>query len=110
MQAAEAMLGIFVKAAGYDSAIPGNDTGVPEFPAVVEEFVLDAVGPVGLPLVAGIAFEGRYEGVSVGKIVHLCGFEPYFINPDFPGQAIQVCNLVFVGPHDEKLEDEVGSR
>lgn len=53
-QVSEAVFGIFIETAGHHQAIPGYNAGVPHFPAVVKQFIFDAIVAVAVIFVARI--------------------------------------------------------
>lgn len=107
-QIAQPMGGVLVEATRQHHAIPGDDGGVPEFPAVVEQFVFHLPSAVRPLPIAGIPLLGRYERVAIAVVVHLGGFQFDFIHSYLLCQAADFGNLVLVGPDDEELEHDVG--
>ena len=69
------MMRVFVETAGHYLAVPGDDAGVPHFPAMVEQGVFDRVGAVGLLPVASVLGLLRNQIRTLLVIVDLCGFE-----------------------------------
>ena len=55
-EVAHAIRGVFVETTGYYHAVPGDDAGVPELPAVVDQLVFDLVSPLFVAPVAGVFF------------------------------------------------------
>ena len=70
----EAVGGVFVEAAWDDQTVPSDDAGVPEFPAMVEEFVFYFPCAIWLLFVSGVLVEGGDEVVAVFVIIDLGGF------------------------------------
>ncbi len=80
MQIAQAVVGIFVEAAGHNQPIPGDNAGVPHFPAVIAEAIFDGVRAVGLLPVPAVLVNGRHQIVAVLVIINLGGFQANFIH------------------------------
>lgn len=55
-QVAEAVQGVLVEATGHHEAVPSDDAGVPEFPAMVEQFVFYPPSAVIFFFVTGVFF------------------------------------------------------
>lgn len=84
-QIAKAVLSVFIEAARYDNTVPGNDAGMPESPAMVEQGVFNTVSPIGELFIAGVFVQRRDKGVAMGVGIDLSGFEFHFIYSDFGG-------------------------
>src|SRR6186713_1961674 len=54
LQVSQLVLGILIEAAGYDQAIPGDDGGVPEAPAMVVQAVSEFVFSLLILLIPAI--------------------------------------------------------
>lgn len=105
---AEPVGNVFVETTWSYQPIPGDDAAVPEFPTMVLQFVLLAIGTVCLFIVAGVLLVGRHQGVPVLIIVELSGFKFHLIDSNFVGEADDILHLVLVGFYDQELKNKVG--
>jgi hypothetical protein len=61
------VLCIFIETARYHQPVPGDYTGVPEFPAMVREGVFDVPTAVGLLAVTGVPILGSFLRTALKK-------------------------------------------
>ena len=99
--------GVFVETAGHHHAVPGDDAGMPEFPAVVGQQVFDLVRSLLIAPVAGVFFLQRYERMAILVIIHLSRFELDLIHAYLAGQPESIGNLMLIGAHHQKLKNDV---
>ena len=104
---AEAVVNIFVKAAGRYRAIPVDDGAVPQVATGVADFAFgrEVVGSV---IVAAEFLVRRQEGLHIGFGINLGCFEGEAIYAQFPSEFARGFNFVFVVFHDDKLQVDQG--
>ena len=73
------MLRIFIKTAGHYAPVPGDDTRVPELPAVIEQFIFDLIGAILLDSIAWVSIQSRYQVMAILIVIDLSCFKFYFI-------------------------------
>ena len=59
------MRGILIKATGNNQTVPGNYTGMPEFPTMIQQFIFYLVGAICALLVSGVFINGGNEGIAM---------------------------------------------
>src|ERR1017187_9825530 len=81
---------------------------MPEFPAMIEQSIIDFKFAFLVFAVTGIFFVFRDEFIAVLIIVNLCRFKFYFIHAYLFGNALNIIYLVFIGFYDKVLEYDMG--
>src|SRR5580658_8698685 len=105
LQVTALMLGVLVKTAGYYETVPGDDSSMPETPAMVIQTVFEAVAAVLLLTIAAVPLIHRDQPVGIILIiVDLCGLKPHLVHTDVFGEVADLIQLVFVRPDDEELK------
>ncbi len=100
---------IFIKATGDHFTVKGDHAGMPEFPAMIAQFIFYRVSAVCLLAVTGIPVQGGDQLIAVLIIVHLGRFQFHFIHSHFPGELVYFFDLMLIGPYYQELKNNMGS-
>src|SRR6185312_480961 len=99
------MHSVFVKTTWNYHSIPGNHICLPQFPAMILQFIFGNLFAFFIFFIAAEFFIFWYQMIRViFIIIDLCSFKTNFINPYFFGQFFYIFYLMFIWSYHQKLE------
>ena len=105
MQIAQPVSGIFIKTAGNYKAIPGDNIGLPQFPAMIGKLVFGNLFSVFIFFIPAEFFINGNQLIGIiFIIINLGSFKTNFINTHFCGKFFYFFYLVFIWLYYQELE------